>query len=154
DPHSRPRIQNLPRRKDQTPSRRLHPLPLQRRIHRTRVPQRTPTTPKQPPPQTTPNSTSPQPSSRRNKPGPDEPPSILRRPHTTSRRKHSSPRLNPPSNAQKSQPRTTSRKNHRLPLPPRVRSILPDHRERSTGRSTKEPTRRLKIGRASCRERE
>src|SRR2546425_297877 len=61
-------LDKLPRRKHQTPSRRLDPLALQRRIHRARIPKRTPTTPKQPPSQTPPNSSSPQPSSRHNKP--------------------------------------------------------------------------------------
>src|SRR5207237_6432722 len=60
------------------------PLTLQRRIHRTRIPKRTPTTPKQPPPQTPPNSSSPQPSSRYNKPGPSKPSSILRRPYPSA----------------------------------------------------------------------
>src|SRR5207245_11223029 len=107
DPDSRARIQNLPRREHQTPGRRLDPLPLQRRIHRTRIPKRTPTTPKQPPPQTPPNSSTPQPSSRYNKPGPSKPSSILRRPSQSPTGTHSSSRLPTQRHAEESQPRPT-----------------------------------------------
>ncbi len=55
-----------------------------------------------------------------NKPSPSQPPSILRRPNPPSRRKHTSPRINPPDNATKSEQGTTSGKSNRLSILARI----------------------------------